>query len=549
MPAPKSRSISVWLLKPGFDVDSALVANHTLDGPVAASGVPASGALYIHDASPRPPWWRDYLGVTRDLAQSLKSALLFVPAGNRVCVVTFGNTAHNLRPESYEYDFGLMITLNCVDPSKLRNTDTADPGAARRQRTQTAVGSDITFFDVENDSHVLRSLTGAAKAEYSDVLKSVTGAAQVRFSTAAPANELSGLCVRLVELYEKDDYKTAFPDVRNVRPVKDPAIVAALNESLVVALRRKSDDPQLAIPEIVDFTDARFVRFSGDGHGDLYEDLTLDAYFEYLRQKKIKRKTIEYSDLARHRVLVLDENEQQRSSYALSRCFVFDTRIAGRQEHFHLIDGSWFALEKSYVRRIQRELKPLFIDEKMPPASSGHEADYNLLLSQKLGGACLDKTSISPRGLTQVEPCDVLSFEGGAAVFSHVKMGTGSAELSHLFYQGQNATTLILTEPDALAVLENLIEAHSPDSATSASLAAAARAGQLRVRFAIVTRKPADGGLANLPLFSQLSLARAARVFRALRIELSVVFVDDIRPPAAAKPKTRKARAAGPVFS
>ncbi|MBA8816373.1 uncharacterized protein (TIGR04141 family) [Microbacterium halimionae] len=540
----------MWLLKAGFDATTSLADDHKLDGPIAASHVPQGASLYINDSSPRAPWWRDYFGISQELKQSQKAALLFVPAGNRICVVTFGNTIHNLRPDCYEYDFGLIITLNCVDPNKLRNTDTADPGAARRQRTQTAIGSDITYFDVERDTHVLRSLTGAAKSEYAEILKNVTGSAQVRFSTTRAASKLPGLCAQLVELYEKDDYKLSFPDVRNVRPVKDPTTVSALNDKLVAALQAKSDDPQLALPELIDYADAKYFRFNGDGPADLYEDLELSAYYDYLKLKEVKRKQLTYEKLVAQRVLVLDENEQQRTSYALTRCIIFDTKLDGRSERFHLMDGSWFALEKSYIERIKSDLAPLFTGETLPSAKSGHEADYNIELAATLGAICLDKTSVSPSGLTQVEPCDVLSIDpDGTAVFSHVKMGTGSAELSHLFYQGQNATTLILTDVETAQKLAVHIENLAPTPQLAADLRSAIDLPKVRVRFAIVTRKPLNGALKNLPLFSQLSLARAARVFRGLRVPLSVVFIDDSRPVVKPKPKARKPRGTGPRFT
>lgn len=37
----------------------------------------------------------DQLGISQELKQSQKTALVFVSAGNRICVVTFGNTIHN----------------------------------------------------------------------------------------------------------------------------------------------------------------------------------------------------------------------------------------------------------------------------------------------------------------------------------------------------------------------------------------------------------------------------------------------------------------------
>ena len=66
----------------------------------------------------------------------------------------------------------------------------------------TAIGSDITYFDVERDNYVLRSLTGVAKIEYVEILKNMTGSAQVRSSATRATSELPGLCAQLMESYE-----------------------------------------------------------------------------------------------------------------------------------------------------------------------------------------------------------------------------------------------------------------------------------------------------------------------------------------------------------
>jgi uncharacterized protein (TIGR04141 family) len=125
-------------------------------------------------------------------------------------VICFGNTSHNLESESYEYDFGLLVTLNCVDPDNLKNTDVSEPGAARRQRTQLSVGSDLTYFDFESDSKVLRSLTGKVKPEFASLLKNVTGSSNVRFTSPTRVGDLPALCRQLLELYGRNDFKNSF---------------------------------------------------------------------------------------------------------------------------------------------------------------------------------------------------------------------------------------------------------------------------------------------------------------------------------------------------
>src|ERR1700730_8009067 len=139
----KSRSFSIYLLKRGFDASDALKADHVLDSGVDASELPEGASLFVLDNPPPERWWKGYFGLAKPLTQTSKGALIFLPVGQHCFALSFGHVFHNLKVESYEYDFGLRVTLNSVDPKKLKSTDILEPGAARRQRTQVAMESDL----------------------------------------------------------------------------------------------------------------------------------------------------------------------------------------------------------------------------------------------------------------------------------------------------------------------------------------------------------------------------------------------------------------------
>jgi hypothetical protein len=179
----KSRSFSIYLLKEeGFDATNALRQDHTLDAAVTATGLPDASTLFVLDGEPRPPWWRSYFGIEQPLSQMNKGALIFLPVGTRCFALSFGH-------------------------------DTLEPGAAKRQRTQLPIESELTFFDFDRDSTVLRSLTGKVKDEFKDLFKHATGASNLRISSDIQANGLAALCEQLLVLYQADDYRAAFPEI------------------------------------------------------------------------------------------------------------------------------------------------------------------------------------------------------------------------------------------------------------------------------------------------------------------------------------------------
>ena len=136
----KTRSFSIYLLKDGFEPSTALEQDHPLD-TAHASDLPDDAVLFVLDANPVPPWWKSYFGIRKRLEQVHKGALMFLPVDGRWFAFAFGHVAHNLKEDSYEYDFGLRVTLNSVEPNALRSTNSLEPGIGRRQRTQVPVGS------------------------------------------------------------------------------------------------------------------------------------------------------------------------------------------------------------------------------------------------------------------------------------------------------------------------------------------------------------------------------------------------------------------------
>lgn len=539
----RTRSFSVYLLKAEYNAETALIDDHSLGSPNRDGEVLPGSTLFVFDGRPREPWWKLYLGIQQELKQATKAALLFVPAGGRNFAICFGHVAHNLRDESYEYDFGLRLTLNCVDPLKLKNTDILEPGAARRQRTQVSVDSDITFFDFESDAKVLRSLTGAVKSEFSTLIKSVTGSSSLRLSTKTHSRDLTSLCTRLLEIYSRADFKDSFPDVQNVSPVRDPAIVGSLDEELLTALRLKSHDPLLTIPELVEYNDSFWIQFAGEGRSELHHDVHLALYYAYLDAHDFSYDSLDRDSLRRHKLVLLNDDMSTRASFAIFKSLIFDARLTGDSAIYHLMEGNWYKFESDYVARVTAALEPHLTTGQMPECADHLEADYNLNATESFSVAvCLDTANLSPRGQTQIEPCDVLFEDNNTAVFSHVKFSTASAQLSHLFNQGANAMLMLRSVDAVMPVLTKSIETRASDPAIAERLVGLVRDGAVRAHYAIVTHKSPSGGVANLPLFSRLSLSRAMRSFRAMGIKATFEFVPDMSPDRPGEPKPRKAR-------
>ncbi|MBB3607459.1 DUF6119 family protein [Rhizobium sp. BK602] len=541
----KSRSFSIYLLKLGFDQANALVEGHPLNAEVQADFLPDGAALFVLDSEPRPPWWRSYFGVQKNLSQVGMGALVFLPTGGRCFALSFGHVAHNLKDTSYEYDFGLRVTLNSLDPKKLKSTDTVEPSAAKRQRTQLPIESELTFFDFDRDSTILRSLTGKVRDEHKDLFRHATGAGNLRISTDTPVDGLASLCEKLLELYAAEQFKISFPDIQNIVPVKDPVILNALNEQLLVALHAKEADLNLTVPEIINYSDNVFVTFSGAGASLVYDDVYIRRYYDYLASRDIEIGDVDIETLSRHSLVLADEEGTPRDRYSILKSLVFDTTLAiAGGSTFHLSEGQWYRVDNNYIARLTASLDPLCVATDLPPYTQSNEGAYNLAVAQTQDGvACLDKSSIAPVGQTQVEPCDLLAVRNGNIIFYHVKVSTLSNQLSHLFNQGINAIELLRLEDESVERLAVLLEAAFGTENMGKAMMLLTD-GKCHIQFVIITRKnPANRSL-NLPLFSRISLMRTMKALHVRGIARSYTFVADNSVDEEGKKKKRKKKAA-----
>jgi uncharacterized protein (TIGR04141 family) len=540
----KSRSFSIYLLKEGFSVSDALKEDHALNDQAVCGSLPEGATLYVLDNPPTPPWWRGYFKIEQELRQSLKAAIVFIPAGGRTFAVMFGNVQHNLKDTSYEYDFGIRVTLNSLDPAKLKSTDILEPNGAKRQRTQLPVDSDLKSFVIDHDATIVKSLTGKTRADVKDFFKHATGASNIRVNSAVEPAGLPDLCAKLLELYKDDSYKTNFPDVQNISPVRDPAIRAALDAELIEAVKAKSDNLALAVPDFIDYEDGLWARFAGAGGSDVYDDVYLERYYGYLTLRGYDLTTIDLDALKNHDIVLTDEDGKPRGErHPIYKSLVFDTPLDRAGETFHLCEGHWYLVDDSFVARLSTFLDPFYAVTTLPSFAHADEGAFNQACADADAAmVCLDKTSIAPKGQTAVEPCDIYELKNGQAVLHHIKISTMSTHLSHLFNQGTNAIHLLRDEDASRERLKALVKGKAPATRVDEFLKPL-EDENFKIVFGIITHKDASKKSKNLPLFSRISLMRAMKDMKRMRIAAEFCFIKDESAKSAGKKPVRKKKA------
>ncbi len=540
--ADKSRPFSIYLLREGYNADNSLVDDHGLEA-TEGDHLPEGGTFYILDADRKRPWWRSYFGIEDDIWQEFKGALMFLPVGQRCFVICFGQVHHNLKDVAYEYDFGLRVTLNMLDPKELRSADMVEPGPARRKRTQVPISTELTYLDFDANSEIIKSLTGKVKPEFEELFKSATGSASLKISLKIEPNELTDRCERFLELYESDGYKASFPNIENITPVRNPADIAPLDALLLASIKGNDGATTLTIPDIVDYKDNTCCMFGGgEGTSQIYPDISIEQFFEYVGDAGVAAFTIE--QLKREYRLVLTDTEGvPDKSYGLYRSLIFDTEPAGDDAIYHLCEGAWYKVEKAFATRLRT-----YLDAKCEPtdlAPHNHdvmskgkrvysEEKYNKAMAAAHAGLlCLDQTDISPSGATAIEPCDIYTARADATassghrgVFYHIKISTRSSHLSHLFNQGVNSVELITHETSSREKLVAIIT-EKLNGADPTNFVAPFVNSEYKIVFGIITHKNAALASTNLPLFSKLSLMRNMQRLDFARIPCALTFIPD----------------------
>lgn len=539
----KTKPFSIYLLKEGFDHTNSLKQGHSLEETEAAD-LPDGSHLFILDTPPRPPWWRSYFGIEKELYQVSKGALVFLEVGGRNFAISFGHVYHHLSDYSYEYDFGLRVTLNSLDPGELKSADMVSPGTARRKRTQVAISTDLTFLDFDGNSEIIRSLTGKVKEEYKELFKNATGSTSLKIGMKVQPSRLPEICKTLLALYSSTDFRETFPNIQNISPVKDPEIIDALNERLVYAFNERDEDLVLSIPEIVDYQGEKTCCFfrAGGKTSEIFPDITIEALWSFLGEQNILPENA--SALRQYQLVLCDVEGSPGRSYTVMRSLVYEAKHADDGAIYHMTDGSWYRAEAAFVERmttyINEKCQPCHLpaynhDKTVKGKQVYSEEAYNAAITEwNENYLCLDQTDISPSGSSQVEPCDIYSVsslgtDAATADLYHIKISTRSAHLSHLFNQGLNAIEILKQEDECAAKMKDLVRSKVAEDNRDI-FSAPIDSKKYSVVFGIISHKAAEAQAKNLPLFSRLSLMRTMQILDLYTVRCSLLFIEDHSP-------------------
>ncbi|MBV6748953.1 TIGR04141 family sporadically distributed protein [Pseudomonas chlororaphis] len=532
-PKARKEKLSIYLAKNSkVDDVSLLKIENTKPSILLEIEGFESSRLYIKKEPPEysPPWTKLFTArseVEEDAFGKSKSvgAVLVVSLADSKFILSFGTGFHLVSEECIERDFGLRVTLNSVEPAKLRSLDKASyDHNPLNYRTQSTKEVDIFDLHMNSEMEMLYAVTGASSvAQFGS---HITGRDALTIITDSKLDALPEI---LEEAYRR--YKQKLPEdfewVDNINKVRDNDEIEILDLELEnVLVGHDHSNLWLGEPEIVDWENHVGYSFDLYPKTDRHVVLHLDDLLSYLAGKTL---SVTVDVLKSTHIHINNSEYQAIKSWSAYRCVYAEISYGG--DKFILRNATWYKVDPGFVNKIDLQLRSISVyDYALPIYSHDREEEYNSYLGSSDSSMCLlDKKNIKIGGAyDKLEFCDLV--RSGRDLI-HVKYYRSSSTLSHLFSQGCVSAEAFIVDSEFRQKL-NLklppsIKLSDPDSRPNPS--------DYQVVYAIATTKKLPD---ELPFFSKVTLKNALKVLRGLNFDVAISTIA-VDPLLACKKKIK----------
>lgn len=433
--------------------------------------------LYVNQQPIKPPLWLNAClsdvdkEASQEIIERIKPAeglqviggLGFLEQEGRTFVLYFGNGRYFLKDGVCEDRFGLKTVLNAMDPEKIKSLGSKLLSAnTRHTHTKFDFALPAQRFPQEG---FLASIS--AKKTGADYLISFTGA-QVTLNKWIPIKDIPSTCAELFGFFRKD-INPAWAWVDDLQPIdSDNPICVRLHEQLFDALRGKKRPWQLTKPiwDSIPGEDEPVAKYQFGKQSDQTLEGILDVLREHIEDylKRDSKQPLKPAGLVKHlkRQVVYGYNDagNEVAKWNAYTAIAFEANVKNGTEDatYVLNGGEWFKVDAAknedtsrFIDKLElKELKlpNIRIKESPPLKKQGsmkkqkpeleEEDDYIRRVVERSRGQffLMDQREISATKDSRdlVEVCDILSQN---KQLIHIKRGTHSSTLSHLFSQGE----------------------------------------------------------------------------------------------------------------
>lgn len=463
-----------------------------------------------------PSWARFFAGrIDPERFGRVKSsaAVLLTKAGGRDFALVFGSGRHLLDPQSYEQRFGLLVTLNAVDPKKVRSIDKASLDRQGMQsRIQAGRDASARDFGIDIEQDLVRAVAGTPRDGL--VGETIAGFDSLHITARVTFADLPGRLAKYLKKSQEHTYQKEFGWIDHVREVRDPKLKENLTRALVKELKSGRPCSCWMVPDgIIDWNEVTYFQY-GTAHGaPRFSHLDLEQFLDHLGG----RKKLTPASLEKVQVRALRADDQIAHHWPAERCLQAELQF--NQTSYLLNSGKWYQVDHDFVKEIDQIVR--VIPEchlGLPEYRDASEGKYNERAARESGDrlALLDANTVRHGGSqSQIEVCDLYSIDRDMI---HVKRYSSSGALSHLFSQASVSGQSFKSD----AAFRKKVNDKLPASHRLADFSAPVEQDQYRVVVAIVD---GPGSCDKLPFFSRITLKNTYKLLGALGYRVAATHV------------------------
>lgn len=468
--------------------------------------------LFIKKPSYKTPGWTNLFVSDGQLTadqfgqSSNVGAALLIKSHSETFVLSFGMGFHLVNQDSVERDFGLKVTINSVDPDKLRSLDksTYDHNPLN-SRTQSTKEVDIFDLHIDSDREMIYAITGASNIK--DFGEVVTGRDALTIATETSLQETPKILRKTLERYNAN-LPSQFRWIDNINKVRDPEEIGILELELDEILASGNlENLWLGEPEIVNWEFQLGYSFGMGRNRPRHQTLSLDAYIEHTAPDEPC-----VSNMKKQKVHINDNEYNSTKCWTVYRCLYAEVNY--NDFNYILRNGVWYRVNQDFSAAVDEALLQLDqYSEPLPEYNHRNEGEYNTEVATESGFDLMDKNNIKIGGpYDKLEHCDLIK---DGKQFIHVKVYRSSSTLSHLFAQGLVAAEAFVSDEwyrkELNPKLPESIKLPNPENRPEPK--------KYKVVYAIATNKKIPE---ELPFFSKVTLKNSLKTLKALNYNVEI---------------------------
>jgi uncharacterized protein (TIGR04141 family) len=310
----------------------------------------------------------------------------------------------------------------------------------------------------------------------------------------------------------------------------DPVFIKRANNQIIEDLRaRRFNHLNLSPPSTVAWDAVSTFSYQWGRKSQTIDEPSLASFHGFLAEHELLPELTAEALQDTGRLHALDSDGKRMETWPLNRCLSGELTFG--PETYVLDDGAFLAVARDYLR----ELNGFVSGVPAPPHTfpktrrGENEGAYNERLAGALPGAILlDKQTVSRPQATAIEVCDVVM---SSRHLIHVKKGTSSSSLSHLFAQGVVSADLLHMDEDFRDKVRHLFS----KKLVGTGARRAKDFGWLHqkqfephlceVEFVVMTERAGNMRREKLPFFSKVNLRMRCHELRRMGFKYSIALV------------------------